>query len=298
LGEGWSDFFALVFTAKPTDTRVTSRLVGRYSFNPKGIRSKPYTSDIVVNPLTYNNVRSLTEVHALGEIWTTTLWEMYWNLVEAYGFSPDLYTGVSGNNLALQLVVDGCKLQPANPNFVQARDAILQADLVNNAGRNQFAIWQAFAKRGLGLSATGSVNTSDNQVTAAFDVPTAQDTAKPAGDGVPNLLKAAFHMNLVSPARDNLPVSTAVAVGQNSFPAIQFKQLTGGTGTSGIDYHVNGIRYVVEASNDLVTWDSGASFVTPVSTTKDPDGITDTVIVRTLQNHKFFRVRVSRTTAS
>ncbi len=298
LGEGWSDFFALVLTAKPADTRTTARIMGRYSLDPAGIRSKPYTSDLAANPLTYNNVRTRTEVHALGEIWTIALWEMYWNLVEGHSFDPNLYTGVSGNNLALQLVVDGCKLQPANPSFIQARDAILQADLVNNAGRNQFALWQAFARRGLGLSATAGVNTSDNQVTAAYDVPAALDTAQPAGDGVPNLLKAAFHMNLVQPSRENLPVPTLATVGADAVPALQFKQLSGGTGTAGIDYHVNGIAYVVEVSNDLQAWNGGAAFVAPVSVTHDAGGITDTVIVRALQSHRFFRVRITRTTSS
>ena len=203
------------------------------------------------------------------------------------------------NNLALQLVVDGCKLQPSKPNFIQARDAILQADLANNSGRNQFAIWQAFARRGLGLSATAGTTVNDNLVTAAFDVPDSLDSAKPAGDGVPNLLKAAFRMNLIAPAgAKKMPEFTFAQVGPSRFPAIRFKQLSGGTGIAGIDYRVNGINYAVEVSDDLVTWKSGASFVTPVSTTPDADGLTDTVIVRSLANHRYFRIRVTRSVTS
>jgi hypothetical protein len=33
-------------------------------------------------------------------------------------------------------VIDGLKLQPCNPHFVDARDAILAADLVNYEGAN------------------------------------------------------------------------------------------------------------------------------------------------------------------
>lgn len=292
MGEGWSDFFALVFTAKPADTRNTPRRIGQYSFDPAGIRSFPYSSDLSINPLTYTDVRTRTEVHAVGEVWSAMLWEVYWNLVETHGFDTSLYGGPGGNNLALQLVIDGCKLQPSNPNFLQARDAILQADLVNNAGANQFALWQAFAKRGLGLSATAGISASDNQVTAAFDTPPALDTADPAGEGLPNLIRAAFNTGYGKPNRANLPAPVETAV-----RSITFKQLKGGTGTPGIDYHVNGVNYLVEVSDNLQTWDSGPTFVEHVSTTPDPDGITDTVIVRALQAQPFFRVRITRSVA-
>lgn len=296
MGEGWSDFFAHSLTAKISDTRNTPRLIGQYSLNPAGIRTFPYSSDLGINPLTYDDVRTRTSVHRVGEIWAVALWEVYWNLVEAHGFDPDLYSGTGGNNLAIQLVIDGCKLQPSSPTFLQARDAILQADLVNNGGIHHFSIWQAFAKRGLGLSATAGVNTEDNQVTAAFDVPASLDTADPAADGVPNLIKAAFHMNLIHPTRENLPQPAAAEVGGSFYRAIRFKQLVGGIGTPGIDYHVNGILYEVEVSDDLLAWEKGPEFVEVVSITPDPDGVTETVIVRGLQSHPFFRVRVTRTT--
>lgn len=46
--------------------------------------------------------------------------------------------------------------QPCNPNFVQARDAILDADRALTGGVNACAIWTAFAKRGLGSGAVYS----------------------------------------------------------------------------------------------------------------------------------------------
>ncbi|TPX40516.1 hypothetical protein SeMB42_g05963 [Synchytrium endobioticum] len=58
-----------------------------------------------------------------------------------------------GNVLALQLIVDGLKLQPCNPTFVDARDAILLADHQFTGGANQCALWRGFASRGLGKSA-------------------------------------------------------------------------------------------------------------------------------------------------
>ena len=59
------------------------------------------------------------------------LWEMYWNLVDRYGYNADMYApwNKGGNNLAIQLVTDGMKLQPCLPGFVDGRNAILQATM-------------------------------------------------------------------------------------------------------------------------------------------------------------------------
>lgn len=43
--------------------------------------------------------------------------------------------------------------QPCSPNFVQARDAILDADVALTGGANKCDIWKGFAKRGLGFGA-------------------------------------------------------------------------------------------------------------------------------------------------
>ena len=109
--------------------------------------------------------------HGVGYVWATMLWEMTWELIDEYGFDPDLYNGTGGNNLAMQLVIDGLKLQPCNPGFVSGRDAILQADLVNNDGVNQCRIWKAFAKRGLGYGASQGSSNNTGDGTASFDMP-------------------------------------------------------------------------------------------------------------------------------
>jgi hypothetical protein len=172
-GEGWSDFCALVFTAEASDTDTTDRGVGNYvSFLPPdgpGIRDFPYTTDMGVNPFTYSDIGSVSVPHGVGSVWNTMLWEVYWNLTNAYGFDSDLYNGTGGNNLAIQLVVDGLKLQACNPTFIEARDAILLADQNNNGGANECLIWEGFAKRGLGYNATdggGGLTVTDN-----FDLP-------------------------------------------------------------------------------------------------------------------------------
>lgn len=191
LGEGWSDWYALALLSEPGDdangvfakgayvTYLLNGMTQNYYF---GIRRYPYSMDLTKNPLTFKDIdvtqaddhpgvlRSpiignvAEEVHNQGEVWCVTLWEARANLIAKYGH-------VIGNRLILQLVTDGMNLSPANPNFLQARDAILQADLVNNGGANLGELWAAFAKRGMGYSAASPPSTATTGVIEAFDVP-------------------------------------------------------------------------------------------------------------------------------
>ncbi|MCG8465311.1 MAG: M36 family metallopeptidase, partial [Xanthomonadales bacterium] len=184
-GEGWSDFLALALTAEPNDTAETPRGIGRYlryrDNDPLGgFRAAPYSRDLNINSFTYGDIADagrsgspLTIPHGVGTVWATALWDMYWNLVDRYGFEADLINGNGGNKLALQLVVDGLKMQPCLPSFLDARDAILLADEVNNGGANQCEIWQAFARRGMGISADDGGGVGTLAVTEAFDQPSA-----------------------------------------------------------------------------------------------------------------------------
>ena len=128
-----------------------------------------------MNSLTYaatNNSTTLPGAHGIGTMWCTVLWDMTWALIAQYGFSADLYNGNAGNNIAIQLVIDGMKYTPASPGFVDARDGILMADQVRYGGAHQNLIWTAFAARGLGFSASqGNPYWRFDQV-EAFDMPT------------------------------------------------------------------------------------------------------------------------------
>ena len=172
MGEGWSDFFAVVMTARSSDLNTTLRPVGSYATQyAGGFRPFPYTTDMNQNPTTIATLPNVSIPHGIGAVWTQMLWEVYWNLVDKYGFDPDIYNGTGGNNLALQLVIDGLKLQPCGPGFVDGRDAILLADQTNNAGANQCEIWSGFAKRGLGVGASsGNVDIIGDE-TESFLIP-------------------------------------------------------------------------------------------------------------------------------
>ena len=180
MGEGWSDFFGMTLTARSTDTALTARGVGTYvSFQPadgNGIRPTAYSTDMAVNPSTYASVAdtvNISEPHGIGYVWNTMLWEMYWNLVDKHGFNQDLYApwNTGGNNLAIQLVMDGLKMQVCRPGFVDGRNAILAADAALTQGANQCEIWRAFAKRGLGIDASQGLSSNRSDGVAGFALP-------------------------------------------------------------------------------------------------------------------------------
>lgn len=177
MGEGWSDWLALMLTLEPGDTATDPRTIGTWLFGQgpdgSGVRNFPYTTDFAVNPHTYNDIVTSSSPHDVGEVWATMLWEMVWALIDRYGYNPNFYDNwdTGGNNLAFQLVIDGMKLQPCSPGFVDGRDAILVADQLLTSGQNQCLIWKAFARRGLGLSASQGSPNSTNDGTEAFDLP-------------------------------------------------------------------------------------------------------------------------------
>ncbi|MAE65994.1 MAG: hypothetical protein CMJ18_17115 [Phycisphaeraceae bacterium] len=182
MNEGWSDFFALMLTQNAADAPLDQYPLSAYLLGEPadggGIRNFPYSFDPTVNPLTFEDIATLNRPHGIGEVWASALWDLNWLLIDgdgasipALGFDPDLVGGTSGNNLALQLVMDALKLQPSNPSILEGRDAILLADQALTGGVNQRAIWTAFARRGMGLSAVDGSNPNNLNVTEAFDLP-------------------------------------------------------------------------------------------------------------------------------
>ncbi|MGA1584017.1 MAG: T9SS-dependent M36 family metallopeptidase, partial [Saprospiraceae bacterium] len=177
MGEGWSDFAGLVLTMEAGDQGSDVRGVGTFALNQSttgnGIRPAPYSTDFGVNSFTYgkSNDPSISKPHGVGFIWATALWDLTWDLIDVYGFDEDFRAGQGGNNIAIQLVTEGMKLQPCNPGMIDGRDAILAADQLLYDGANQCLIWEAFARRGFGFSASqGSAFDRFDQV-EAFDLP-------------------------------------------------------------------------------------------------------------------------------
>jgi|GEM_PF-2194963 len=184
MGEGWSDYYGLMLTMRSTDTAAQARGIGTYLFgqaaNGPGIRPSPYSTSFAVNDYTYQDSRTQAVPHGVGFVWATILWEATWDMIAAHGFNADLYnaSGTAGNQMMLRLVTEAMKLQPCNPGFVDGRNAILAADAAlypdaANPGRglHYATLWSAFARRGLGVSASQGSTSSNADNTEAFDVP-------------------------------------------------------------------------------------------------------------------------------
>ena len=176
-GEGWSDWFALMTTIKPGDLGTNGRGIGTYAINQNtngsGIRTYRYSTDMTINPHTYDAIKTEGIPHGVGSVWCAMLWDLTWAYIDKYGFDPDLYNGTGGNNKVMQLVLDGLKLQPCGSGFVDSRDALLYADIALTGGADQCLIWEVFARRGLGASATQGTSASRLDGTEAFDMPLA-----------------------------------------------------------------------------------------------------------------------------
>ena len=191
-GEGWSDYIALMMTTNWATAAISNgtllRRVGTYvngeTGTGEGIRNYPYTTNMSTNPLTYAHMglgavapwkfSTGTEVHNIGEIWGAALWDMTWGIIQQQGsINTNLFNAGSsgGNSVALKLVVEGMKLQPCSPGFLDSRDAIITADKNLYGSTHLCTIWAAFAKRGMGYSAVQGSSFSATDQTAAFDLP-------------------------------------------------------------------------------------------------------------------------------
>jgi extracellular elastinolytic metalloproteinase len=184
MGEGWGDFLATTIRAT---RNYSDYAMGEWAANrPGGIRNYVYSLNETVNPSTYQTLDrpGYWGVHAIGEVWAEMLWVVSQRLIAKHGYSDtlfppaplangtvpagDFYRSATtdafgkpaplvpkhGNTLAVQLVMNGMKLQPCRPSFFDARDAIIQADAVLTGGENTCELWRGFAARGLGPDAT------------------------------------------------------------------------------------------------------------------------------------------------
>lgn len=163
MGEGWSDWFALMMQLKAGDVGATPRGLATFAVNEPttggGLRSFPYSTDMSVNPLTLNNSND-DESHNRGEFMAAVLWDLTWAYINKYGLDPNVFTGTGGNNKVMRLVIDGLKLQPCSPTVVEFRIALIAADQATTGGQNYCMINEVFRRRGVGLNASSGLRTS------------------------------------------------------------------------------------------------------------------------------------------
>ena len=138
-----------------------------------GIRDYPINH----NPLTYGDYgfdSTGVEVHADGEIWNGTQWDVRKALVNKWddefpyqneklqkrcaegtaNSSPLPADRCPGNRRWIQLMFDGFLLQQGATSMLDARDSMLAADQMRFDGENQKVLWRAFAQNGMGKNAS------------------------------------------------------------------------------------------------------------------------------------------------
>ncbi len=217
MGEGWSDYLGLMLTMKPGDQGDDVRGIGTYVLgqSPQGTglpdRNAPYSTDFAINDFTYGDTNAgVSQPHGIGFVWATMLWDLTWAFIDQDGYDPDIYNGTGGNNKALQLVIDGMKLQICSPGFEDARDAILQADELANGGANRCLIWGAFAARGLGVDADQGSRFSRSDQVENFDIPEGPDCTLSVGE------TNSYDNNFIiypNPSNGEINIRSVVAVG-------------------------------------------------------------------------------------
>lgn len=189
MGESWGDLnateYLLAYGFSPNGGENPFALGAYVTGNKqRGIRN--YGFD--VSPLNYSDVGydiSGPQVHADGEIWSATNIELRQLLINKYNATfPATDAALQkscadgerpadqcpGNRRWIQILYDAWLLMPANVSMLGARDAYLAADLMRFGGANQAELWTAFARRGMGESAS-TVDTDDGDPIPAFDAP-------------------------------------------------------------------------------------------------------------------------------
>ena len=172
MGESWSDLdaaeylFANGFVPSDNVNPENPTAVGIYATQNKLTAIRDYA--LTPNPLNYSNIGFDTpgpEVHSDGEVWNAANWTVRQNLVDKYN-AQFPYTDMTrqkacasgqyaadacpGNRRWVQLMFDAFLLQPGATSMLDARDAMLAADVARFGGANQNEIWRGFAQRGMG----------------------------------------------------------------------------------------------------------------------------------------------------
>lgn len=186
MGEGWGDYFAL--TILNCIRNQNKAVVGDWLTDTSGgIRSHPYDNQYPgdfgqLGKGKYSWIvfdaqgKARTNEHLVGEIWCAALMEMTRRVNAVLGQQ-------AGYHLCWRIVIDGLKLSPTEPSFLDARDGILSAlDGVHSSGglsdvecsQVRRAVWEAFARFGMGPRANSlgpDVPENGVGITADFNLP-------------------------------------------------------------------------------------------------------------------------------
>lgn len=188
MGEAWSDYYAMDYLVHKGFVRDTERdgqlRAGSYAFGGEGgwrtqsVDCDPDSTarnctrlDDTKGGYTYGDFPSVGSggpaVHASGEIWAQTLWDVRETL---------------GSVAASRIITQAMRLSPADPSMLNMRNSILQADQVINDGANNLRLWRLFAARGMGWYA-GTTDASDAFPAESFRIRPRAELAPGALEG-------------------------------------------------------------------------------------------------------------------
>ena len=251
-GEGLSDWWTLAYTAKAGDAGTDGRGIGTYALGQAitggGIRAQRYSTDSSINTWTYESINGATRPHGIGAVWAQAMWEVYWALVDAHGFSANLMdgTGTAGNQRAMLYVNEGLMNTSCSPAFTDVVAGIVQAATDNHGGADTCRVWDAFATFGLGTNAvSGGANSASptngygRPLACLSDAPTMAINDVSVTEGDSGNVTAAFAVTLS--ASSSVPVavdyatadSTAVSLTAASTVSNTAALDLPGTGTNG-----------------------------------------------------------------
>jgi hyaluronate lyase len=114
------------------------------------------------------------------------------------------------------------------------------------------------------------------------------DSADPAGDGIPNLLKYALNLNPWMDGSSGLPVGSIVTTGSGNYLTLTYTQVLSATD----------ITYNVQVSSDLQNWNSGPGYTNTPVATGTSNGVTQLYNVQAAQpvdsaTNQFIRLQVT-----
>ncbi len=194
--ESWSDLiFAEYFRGKGISTGPGANpyaLAPYVSGNKqRGIRNYGMNQ----SPLNYSDLEydgnGTTSPHADGEIWSAVNFDISEALNDKYdarfpssdeSLQLDCSEGrlpanqCPGNRRWAQIMFDSFLLMPTGATMLDSRDAMLAADRLRMGGRNQAVLWQEFARRGMGETAS-STGDADREPVPGWSSPAQSDEA-------------------------------------------------------------------------------------------------------------------------
>jgi hypothetical protein len=170
--------------------------------------------------------------------------------------------------------------------------------VTNNAGSTHSA--SASATTGISTSGNGTGFTDWIEGFPALPTDQRDPTDDWDRDGADNVLEYGLKLNPMQPDADLLPKASIVVIGGGRYLQLTYRQRTGGTGTTGVDYTVGGITYAVEVASELLpaAWESSGALVEAIGSPIDNGDETVTVTVRVRDPvsgdpAKFARLRIS-----